>query len=458
MTESTQQSGWRLVLANLRKPKVRMMLMLGFSSGLPISLVGNTLSFWMREYDVDLSVIGFMGWVGIAYSFKFLWTPLVDQFDAPLLGRWLGRRRGWMLLSQLFIAAALMGMALIKPQNGVMTVFGHELNQLVPFALMAVVVAFASATQDIVIDAWRIETANNDEEQSLLTSTSLLGYRGALLVADSLILILAAHIGWAISYELMAVLMGLGVYATWRCSEPIRTDHQATSLIPGQSFILQLVDGVIGPFVAFIKSHGRWAMVMLLAISLYRLPDFVMGPMANPFYADLGIGKEAVGGVRGSVGLVAATLGVAAAGLSAVRFGFVLTLIAGAVLGPGSNMAFAGLAWYGGADLTMFSAAMAVDNFCSGFASVALVAYMSSLTSIGYTATQYALLSSFYALLGKTLKGFSGLMVERLQATGLSLIDAYGWFFTGTAVVGVPAVLLCVLLLWQRQETSKSVG
>lgn len=458
MTESTQQSGWRLVLANLRKPKVRMMLMLGFSSGLPIYLVGNTLSFWMREYDIDLSVIGFMSWVGIAYSFKYLWSPLVDQFDAPLLGRWLGRRRGWMMLTQLIIAAALTGMALIRPQEGMMTLFGHELNQLVPFALMAVVVAFASATQDIVIDAWRIETANNDEEQSLLTSTATLGYRGALLVTDSLILILAAHIGWAMSYELMAVLMGLGVYATWRCSEPIRTDQQITPLVSGQSLVSQLIDGVIGPFVAFIKSHGQWAVVMLLAISLYRLPDFVMGPMANPFYADLGIGKEAVGAVRGSVGLIATIIGVACAGLSAVRFGFVPTLIAGAILGPGSNMAFAGLAWYGGGDLTAFSAAMVVDNFCSGFAGVALVAYMSSLTSIGYTATQYALLSSFYALLGKTLKGFSGLMVERLQATGLSLIDAYGWFFTGTAVVGVPAVLLCVLLLWQRQETSKSVG
>lgn len=434
------------------------MLMLGFSSGLPIYLVGNTLSFWMREYDIDLSVIGFMSWVGIAYSFKYLWSPLVDQFDAPLFGRWLGRRRGWMLLTQLIIAAALTCMALIKPQEGVMTLFGHELNQLVPFAVMAVVVAFASATQDIVIDAWRIETAENDEEQSLLTSTATLGYRGALLVTDSLILILAAHIGWAMSYELMAVLMGLGVYATWRCSEPIRATDADKPLLLGRSVFGQLVDGVIGPFVAFLKAHGKWAVVMLLAISLYRLPDFVMGPMANPLYSDLGIGKEAVGAVRGSVGLVATIIGVACAGLSAVRFGFVTTLIAGAILGPGSNMAFAGLAWYGGADLTAFSAAMVVDNFCSGFAGVALVAYMSSLTSIGYTATQYALLSSFYALLGKTLKGFSGLMVEKLQTSGLSLNDSYAWFFTGTALMGVPVVLLCIVLLWQRQDVPKSVG
>ncbi|MDX1550528.1 MAG: MFS transporter, partial [Lysobacter spongiicola] len=191
-----------------------------------------------------------------------------------------------------------------------------------------------------------------------------------------------------------------------------------------------------------------WALLMLLTISLYRLPDFVMGPMANPFYADLGIDKETVGAVRGSIGLFASLGGIAAAGLFAVRFGFVATLLMGAILGPGSNLAFAYLAHHG-ADATVFSIAMVIDNFSTGFAGVALVGYMSSLTNVGYTATQYALLSSFYALLGKVLKGMSGVAVESLEV-GRTLLDAYALFFVGTALVGLPALLLCLLLVMRR--------
>jgi PAT family beta-lactamase induction signal transducer AmpG len=216
-----------------------------------------------------------------------------------------------------------------------------------------------------------------------------------------------------------------------------------------------LFDAVVGPFLAFFRQHGKWALLMLAVISLYRLPDFVMGPMANPFYADLGIAKEAVGAVRGSAGLVATVVGVAAAGLCAVRFGFVPTLLAGAVLGPGSNLAFAYLALHG-SDVGVFTAAMVVDNFCNGFAGVALVGYMSSLTNVGYTATQYALLSSFYALLGKVLKGMSGWAVEQLEI-GRTLLEAYAMFFTMTALIGIPAVLLCVVLA-RRHPPAAPIG
>ncbi len=436
--------GWRQVLINLRQPKVLVMLLLGFSSGIPIYLVGNTLGFWMRENGIELSTIGFLSWVGLAYSLKFLWAPLVDKLDAPVLGRWLGRRRGWMLLSQLVAAAALVGMALVQPREGQLLLAGFVLDQLLVFGALALVVAFASATQDIVIDAWRIESADNNEQQGLLTSTSTLGYRGALLVTDALILIFAANIGWSVSYEIMALLLGVGVVATLMAREPASSVLAASTPHPALFTPKGLFDAVVGPFVAFFRQHGSWALLMLLTISLYRLPDFVMGPMANPFYADLGIAKETVGAVRGSVGLVATILGIAAAGLGAVRFGFVPTLLAGAVLGPGSNLAFAYLALHG-ADEGVFAAAMIIDNFCSGFAGVALVGYMSSLTNIGYTATQYALLSSFYALLGKMLKGFSGVVVEHLE-TGRSLLEAYSLFFVGTAVVGIPALLLCIRL------------
>ncbi|WP_119716692.1 AmpG family muropeptide MFS transporter [Cognatilysobacter tabacisoli] len=448
---SATPTGWRGVVANLREPKVLAMLLLGFSSGIPIYLVGNTLGFWMRENAIELSTIGFLSWVGLAYSLKFLWAPLIDKADAPLLGRWLGRRRGWMLLAQVVVAAALFGMALVEPQQGRLLLAGVEVDQLLVFGALALVVAFASATQDIVIDAWRIEIASSNEQQGLLTSTSALGYRGALLVTDSLILILAAHAGWSLSYQTMAALMGVGVIATLMAREPAATTRAAVVPHAAPYSPQALFDAVVGPFIAFFRAHGRWAVLMLLAISLYRLPDFLLGPMANPFYADLGIDKETVGAVRGSFGLVATIAGIAAAGLSAVRFGFFPTLMAGAVLGPGSNLAFAYLGQHG-ADAGVFTAVMAIDNFCNGFAGVALIGYMSSLTSVGYTATQYALLSSFYALPGKVLKGLSGVVIEQLEV-GRSLLDAYSLFFVGTAVMGIPALLLC-LWLALRQPTA----
>ncbi|MCE7032222.1 MFS transporter [Lysobacter sp. GX 14042] len=454
----TVAPGWRAVLANLRQRKVLAMLLLGFSSGMPIYLVGNTLGFWMRENAIELSTIGFLSWVGLAYSLKFLWAPLVDKLDAPLLGRWLGRRRGWMLLAQLVVAAALVGMALVQPREGALLLAGVRVDQLLVFGALALVVAFASATQDIVIDAWRIESAGSPEQQGLLTSTSTLGYRGALLVTDALILIIAAQVGWVASYGLMAVLMGVGVFATLYAREPTATGSATAiaspvPLLSGHG----MLDAVVGPFVAFFRQHGSWALLMLLVISLYRLPDFLMGPMANPFYADLGIDKETVGAVRGSVGLVATVVGVAAAGLTAVRFGFMPTLLAGAVLGPGSNLAFSYLALHG-ADEGVFAAAMVIDNFCSGYAGVALVGYMSSLTNVGYTATQYALLSSFYALLGKLLKGLSGVAVEQLEASGRGLLEAYSLFFAGTAAVGIPGVLLCIVLATRRPPGTPRVG
>ena len=312
------------------------------------------------------------------------------------------------------------------------------------------VLAFASATQDIVIDAWRIESSEKGEELALLSSAYQLGYRAALLVTDALILILAAHIGWMASYELMAAGMGIGLLATLWAREPdasLRATATHGSLLTGRG----LYDAIVGPFVAFFRAHGSWALLMLVAISLYRLPDFFMGPMANPFYADAGIDKETVGAVRGSIGLIASLAGITVAGLFALRFGYVATLLAGAILGPGSNLAFAWLAFHG-ADTASFSTAMFIDNFATGFAGTALVAYMSSLTNVGYTATQYALLSSFYALPGKMLKGLSGVAVEWFTALSGGLLEGYAWFFLATALAGVPAFLLC---LWLVREAPR---
>lgn len=445
---SAPTRGWRGVLRSLRQPKVLVMLLLGFSSGIPIYLVGNTLGFWMRENAIELSTIGFLSWVGLAYSLKFLWAPLVDKLDAPLLGRWLGRRRGWMLLSQIVAGVALAGMALVGPAGDGLHVFGVAFDRLLVFGALALVAAFASATQDIVVDAWRIEIADSDEQQGLLTSTATLGYRGALLITDALILIFAAYAGWSLSYLLMALLMGVGMLAALLAREPADAVRAVVAQAAPLFTVSGLYDALLGPFFAFFRAHGRWALLMLVAISLYRLPDFVLGPMANPFYADLGMAKDVVGAIRGSFGLVATIAGVGAAGICAVRFGFVPTLLTGAVLGPGSNLAFAWLALHG-ADDGAFTTVMVIDNFCNGFAGVALVGYMSSLTSVGYTATQYALLSSFYALPGKVFKGFSGVAVEALEQTH-ALMQAYSLFFIGTALMGIPAFVLCMVLARRR--------
>src|SRR5882672_5256115 len=417
------------------RPRVATMLLLGFSSGLPFFLTGNTLGYWLRDEGTSLTAIGFLSWVGIAYSLKPLWAPVIDRVDAPIFG-WLGRRRGWMLIAQFLVCLGLIAMSVIGPQGG-----------LALLGACALLVAFASSTQDIVVDAWRIEIADNANELGLLSSAYQLGYRVAILITDALILIAAAHFGWHISYGVMAALMLVGIFATWKATEPRRVEaanannRAVLPLWTARGFF----DAVIGPFSAFFQTHGWMALLMLLMISLYRLPDFIMGPMANPFYQDLGLSKDVVGSVRASVGLVFSLLGVAAGGLSCVRFGYLKTLIAGAVAQALAIASFAILAFYG-ADLQTFSAIMAADNFSTGFAGVALVTYMSSLTSLGYTATQYALLSSTYAYLGKILKGPSGAVVEYLSHHGHSLMSAYGTFFIGAGAIGVPALLLCILL------------
>jgi PAT family beta-lactamase induction signal transducer AmpG len=421
------------VLRSLRQPKVSVMLALGFSSGLPFLLVGNTFGYWLRDEGTSLKAIGFLSWVGLAYSLKLFWAPLVDRLDVPLFGR-LGRRRGWMAFAQLLVGVGLIGMAVVGPDGP---------NGLTAIGAFAVLTAFASATQDIVVDAWRIEAAENGEELGLLSSAYQLGYRAALLATDALILAVAARIGWANSYVVAAVCMGIGVVATWYALEPLRAD----AILKGKAPLWTprgFFDAVVGPYIDYFAKHKELGLLMLAAVALYRLPEFVSGPMYNPYYHDLGLTKDAVAAVRGSIGLVAAIAGIAAGGISAVRLGFFPTLIIGAVLQPLAVASFAILA-YTGNDVAVFSAIMAADNFAMSYAGVALVAYMSSLTGLGYTATQYALLSSTYALLGKFLKGFSGATVESLTPTH-GLLGAYATFYIGVGLIGVPALVLFIIL------------
>jgi MFS transporter, PAT family, beta-lactamase induction signal transducer AmpG len=414
--------------------------LLGFSSGLPFYLVGNTFGYWLRDEHTSLTAIGFLSWVGIAYSLKFLWAPLMDRVDLPLFKR-LGHRRGWMMFSQIVVGLALCAMGGTGTKAG--------LGRL---GALALVVAFAAATQDIVVDAWRIESAEDGEEQGLLASAYQFSYRLALLTTDSLILIVAAAVGWRMSYGIYGACMAIGVFATWFAKEPERADVVGQKKREAQLWTPRgFFDAIVGPFIAFFRAHGWLALVMLAAISLYRLPDFMMGPMANPYYHDLGLSKQTVGAVRGSIGLIATFAGIAAGGFCSLKLGYMRALVIGGVLQAVATAAFATLA-FAGLSIRLFAFVMAGDNFSLSFAGVALIAYMSSLTSLGYTATQYALLSSTYAWLGKILKGFSGAAVESLSATH-GLTHAYGIFFIACGLTGVPAILLFAALgYWHRRK------
>jgi len=419
--------------------RVATMLALGFSSGLPFALVGITFSYWLRDEHIALSAIGFLSWVGFAYSLKFLWAPLLDRLDVPLLGR-LGRRRGWIALMQIVIGLSLGAMALSGTSHG-----------LVQLGICALVVAFASATQDIAIDAWRIESARSPDELGLLTSGYTFGYRAALLMSDAIILIIAAQIGWNASYILYGCLMALGLAATFLAAEPLQAERVMAARDARQPLWSGrgLSDAIAGPFIAFFKAHGAQALVILLAITLFQLPNFVSGPMYAPMYVDVGLTKSAVGVIRGSFGLVGVYLGVAVGGFLPLRLGLTPALLLGGAAQIIGTMLYAIVPY--AHDTATFSAIMMLDNFAIAVAGITLIAYMSSLTSLGYTATQYALLSSAYALGGKFLKGFSGQVVDAMTPH-FGLMNAYALFFIGCGLIGVPSLVLFAILERRRPK------
>jgi MFS transporter, PAT family, beta-lactamase induction signal transducer AmpG len=424
-------------------PRVLTMVALGFSSGLPFNLVGNTLGYWLRDEQTALKAIGFISWVGIAYSLKFLWAPLLDRTRVPVLGA-LGQRRGWILLTQLLVGCGLIAMAILGTASG-LTMLGA----------VALVVAFSASTQDIAVDAWRIESAKDRDDLGLLTSAYTMGFRTALLGTEAIILPVAQRIGWNASYAVYGALIGVGIIACLLAAEPqesekVLAEKRASKPISTPRGIF---DAVAGPFIAFFKAHGANAVMMLLAISLFQLPNFVSGPMYNPMYVDMGLTKDMVGAVRGSFGLVGVFLGVAMGGYLSLRLGLMRAVIVGC-FGQMFGTALYGVLPYAHDPVT-FAVIMGVDNFAIAMAGVTLVAYMSSLTSLGYTATQYALLSSTYAWAGKILKGFSGAAVEGMAAK-IGLMNAYAAFFIGCGAIGVPALILFVLLA--RRQPPPSVN
>lgn len=516
---------WGAIFRAFTAPPVVRMLFLGFSAGLPFMLVFNTLSIWLTEAGITRSTVTMLSWVALAYSFKFVWAPLVDRMDLPGLTRRLGRRRAWLLVSQVALMAAMVATGLSDPTQA-----------LTWTALGAVAIAFSSATQDIVIDAYRIEAAESDL-QSMMSAMYIAGYRLGLLSSGAGALLLAGwlepgdiHSGstWAIVYGGMAALMGIGVVTTLLIPEPAPnaerdakraattsrlSDHwrllglvlggagtffgaffllgdlfppgsdplsgalveggrlMASAALALGAMIVLIAAGVVSrthvvatyvdPILDFFRRYGRVALLILLLIGTYRIADIVMGTVANVFYMEMTFTKEQIASYTKAWGLAATLLGGFLGGLIALRRGIMKALLIGAVLAATSNLLFAALAHHPG-NTTWLLVAITGDNLASGLAGAAFVAYLSALTSVQFTAMQYALFSSLMTLFPKILAGYSGSIVtalgsdqvaaalgrsssplaQTLLEVGSTSALGYELFFIGTTIIGIPVIVL----------------
>ncbi|WP_375464683.1 MFS transporter [uncultured Methylobacterium sp.] len=403
-------------------PRIVLMLALGFSSGLPLLLVLGTFTLRLAFSDINVKAIGLFSYVALPYSLKFLWAPMIDRIDVPVLARRLGRRRAWMVTTQVAVAACLVLMAFSDP--------GTSLALL---GLGAFLVAFCAATQDVVIDGWRIDAAGTDF-QGILAATSNLGYRLGLITAGAGALFIASATDWTAAYLAMAALMVVGLIAALFAPAFDTARPAAEPDAAGVPRRWSPRRAVLEPLV---ELHGRmgpalWGVLVLVA--LYRMPDFVSGVMASPLYRTLGFDLKEIATVTKLYGIWVGIAGGFAGGWAMARFGMFPALLAGAALAAASHLSFAWLS-LGGPELWRLALAISVENFCGSFAGIALIAYMSSLTTPGYAATQYALFSSLYALPGKLVAGTAGFIVS-----------AYGYptFFVLTSLVGIPVVLLCL--------------
>lgn len=462
------QQGWLDALLAYFDRRVAALFFLGFAAGLPYLLVFSTLSTWLREFGVDRATIGFLSWVSTFYSIKVLWAPIVDRLPLPGLTHSLGRRRGWMLLAQVGIIAGLIGMAVADPKNG--------LTWLVVCALL---VAFSSATQDISIDAYRIEAAPV-ELQGPLAGSYNFGYRVALLVAGAGALYIAEFDSWFAAYCIMAALMLVGPVTVFLISEPERKLDRAALLLEERvvAYMARLRDmplqlkntlgwlygAVACPFLDFFRRLGWFALVILLFIGIYKLSDVIMGVMASPFYIDAGFSKSDIANVTKIYGFLMSVVGGLIGGVLVARWGVVKPLILGAALVGLPNLLFAWLAYQGidqvfltippserilplpsgsGRDLWLLTLAISGDNLGGGIAGTVLIGYLSSLTSSAYTATQYALFSSFMSLPGRFIGGWSGVAVEEI---------GYRDFFAWTALISLPAIVIAIYLAHRERR------
>jgi PAT family beta-lactamase induction signal transducer AmpG len=442
------EHSWKQAFSAYLQPRVIGMSFLGFSAGLPFLLVFSTLSAWLRDTGVTLSVIGFFSWVGITYSVKVIWAPVIDKLSVPFLTKLLGKRRGWMLLAQVSIAAGLMVLAELDP-----------LKQIELIAVVAVWIAFSSATQDIVIDAYRIE-AIEPEYQAAMAAMYVFGYRVALLVAGAGAFYIAEYIGWNAAYSAMALCMFIGMVATLLSHEPKQQqDNKTVALeqkietvlgVSAKESTLQrlsawFAEAVIAPFAEFFVRNGKLGIWILALIALYKMSDITMGVMANPFYLDLGFSKQEIANVSKVFGFFMTIFGASLGGVLVIRYGIMKPLLLGAILVATTNLLFVVLA-ISEPNLNLLAVVISADNLSGGIATAVFIAYLSSLTNTAYTATQYALFSSLMTLPAKLLGGLSGIIVDAF---------GYGVFFLYASFVGLPAIILVVVLMRLQKRIEK---
>jgi len=421
--------------------RVLSLLFFGFSSGLPLALTFGTLSLWLAEVGVSKTTIGLFALMGVPYTFKFLWSPVVDRADIPYLGRRLGRRRSWAVVTQTALMVTITGLGATDPvaQPGVT-------------AILALLVAFFSATQDIVIDAYRVEILE-ERQYGAGAATIVLGYRLGMLVSGAGALYLASFVSWYATYGLMAVLMSVGLVTVLVNPEPaVRQSRESAEQEARIARYLEarphlgskwarvaawVYGAVVGPFAEFMSRRG-WVLVLLF-ILLYKFGDALAGVMGNPFYVELGFTKIQIASISKAFGLAATIFGGIVGGVLVSRIGIIKSLVVCGILQMVSNLMFALLAVVG-ADSVVLSLTIAVENLSGGMGTAAFVAYLSSLCNVAYTATQYALLSSFMAF-GRTL----------LSSSGGWLADQMDWvsFFVLTTAAAIPGL---ILLLWMTKR------
>lgn len=416
--------------------RVLSILFFGFASGLPLALTIGTLFMWLAEVGVNKTTIGLFALAGTPYTLKFLWAPLVDRMPIPYLTGWLGRRRGWILLTQLVLMATILGLGGTNPvaQPGLT-------------AFLALSVAFWSATQDIAIDAYRVEILE-ERQYGAGAATIVLGYRIGMLVSGAGALYLATYVSWSATYGIMAGFMIVGMVTVLLNPEPsVRKSRESVEqerriaaylesrpdLKGNKAKVLAWIYGaVISPFADFIGRRG-W-LVILLFILLYKFGDALAGVMTMPFYVELGFTKIQVANITKIFGMAAIIIGAVIGGVMVDRLGILKSLFVCGILQMFSNLMFAVLAM-AGHDLRVLTLAIAVENLSGGMGTAAFVAYLSSLCNVAYTATQYALLTSFMAF-GRTV----------LTSSGGWLADQMDWvsFFVLTTVAALPGLLLLV--------------
>lgn len=433
---------WREAIRVYRQPRVFSMLFLGFAAGLPFPLVFTTLSTWLRDVGVDRTTIGFFAWIGITYSIKVFWSPVVDRLRLPGLTQHFGQRRSWMLLGQIGIVIGIINMAVLDPNL-----------QITAMALFALLVAFSSATQDVAIDAYRIE-AVEPELQGAMAGMYQSGWRiAASWVGGAGALYLAELVSWTVAYLTMAVAMGVGILTVLFVREPAHMLNRATVMeeqrvidylersahIPDALRIptAWFIGAVICPFIEFFHRNGKWALLILLFIAIYRISDIVLANMAYPFYIDMGFSKIEIANIGKIYGVLMTIIGATVGGVMVIRYGVMRMLLVGAILVAVTNLLYAQLA-IEGKSLTGLALVISADNFSGGLAGSAFIAYLSRLTNTAYTATQYALFSSLMTLAPKFLSGFSGVIVDA---------QGYIFFFIYASLLGLPAIFLVMYLM-----------